>query len=156
MPPIIGKNSNLFIGDHPEATAVWHVADLEFVILPLMSFFIVADPGQCVTTVMIPVRVMAAAALLLPFGVVSDVASIIIAWLCFCLHAPLTLLPPTFGINAPPRSTGLPFVSANVGFRIDFASGRVHQLSAPEVTAHKRPANGEPAPHQMPVARVFT
>lgn len=42
-PPTLGYYINLFIGDHWEATAVWHVPALEFVIMAFIRFLFVAE-----------------------------------------------------------------------------------------------------------------
>lgn len=41
--PILTNYANVVLGDHPGATAVWHVVALELDILALVQLFVVAE-----------------------------------------------------------------------------------------------------------------
>lgn len=88
--------TNVVISDHPEATAVWHLAPLTlFIILAVMRFLSVGEVAQWGTTILIVICVMALAARFLPFLATFDVVSAITALLSLILDAELTLALPT-------------------------------------------------------------
>lgn len=108
MPPIWAYSTNLVTGNHLGATAVGHGAALEIVILVLMQFLVVAEPGALGYYCHGPGLGRDGSGMIT--RPMSDVALIITASLSFSLYASLTRLPPIRRIGALLRSTLRPYV----------------------------------------------
>lgn len=98
-PFILAYYTNVIIGHHSGATAIWQGATLEFVIVARMRFFVVARDFQWGNTVVILLSGMVIEAWLLVSRQTYDVLSTIMALLSLFLDVRLTLLPPSWCIN---------------------------------------------------------